>query len=287
MAPRAMTPSGRPDFEDFSSLQKACWVLAFKSSCMRAPWLLGSLVLLLLQAGRAGEAMQHRVEQGQTLASIARRYGLSLSAVVAANPEVDPHRLRVGELIWVPAPTPLGEPPAAPSAPAPESGEGSGSLAPPGEWEAITLADGRRGWAPRASLWLPSAQPLPPEELLQVARRFLGAPYRWGGQSPNGVDCSGFVQEVFRLAGHTLPRLAGEQFNACQEVSEPAGGDLVFFSTYQPGPSHVGIYLGEGRFLHASSSRGVVEDELESAYFKPRYLGARRPPSPQPAAMQP
>jgi hypothetical protein len=252
---------------------------------VRAPWLTGLLVLLLLQGGRAGEAFQHKVESGQTLASIARLYGLPLSAVVGANPEIDPQRLRVGDLVWVPAPSSeIREPQAVVS---PSASQPPAPSPPSGDWEAITLSDGRRGWAPRASLWLPSARPLPAEGLLEVARKFLGAPYHWGGQSPNGVDCSGFVQEVFRLAGYALPRLADEQFNFCQEVSQPEPGDLVFFSTYLPGPSHVGIYLGEGRFVHASSSRGVVEEALESAYFKPRYLGARRAPTPEPAAVKP
>jgi len=132
--------------------------------------------------------------------------------------------------------------------------------------------------------------------VLEVARMMLGAPYVWGGESPNGADCSGFVQEVYRLAGHRLPRLADAQFEATAEVpaEEAQPGDLVFFTTYLPGPSHVGIYLGDGRFVHASSSRGVTESSLDERYYHERYLGAHRPlawlaapaPTPTPEAVE-
>lgn len=126
-----------------------------------------------------------------------------------------------------------------------------------------------------------SFQPQAPERVVDMARRLMGVPYRWGGETPNGVDCSGFVEEVFRLCGHRLPRLADAQYAACVEVlsSDMQVGDLVFFTTYLPGPSHVGIYTGDGRFIHASSSRGVTVSALEDTYYAARYLGARRPPA--------
>jgi len=114
--------------------------------------------------------------------------------------------------------------------------------------------------------------------LTQTALRYLGVPYVFGGESFSGVDCSGFVQAVFHRNGIELPRTADAQFEVGRQVSaarlEP--GDLVFFQTYAEGASHVGIYLGDGRFVHASSSDGVRVDSLSESYYSSRYLGARR-----------
>lgn len=257
----------------------------------------------------------HRLQRGQTIAAVARLYGLPLAEVLAANPGLDVYHLEVGTAIALPTPvngwpqhqlaagetaSSLGYPldqlanlnpgvdldclvagsslnlpctaalaaPAtvAPAEPAPSSGD----------WQQVTLPDGRRGWAPRATMLIPSLTPLTPAQVVELAQRFQGAPYVWGGMSPNGVDCSGFVQEVFRLSGHHLPRLADEQFQQTSAIDQPQPGDLVFFTTYLPGPSHVGISLGGLDFLHASSSRGVIRASLEDSYFKSRYLGAHR-----------
>jgi len=146
-------------------------------------------------------------------------------------------------------------------------------------WVQVCLPDGRTGWAPVTAVLAPATSPQSPERVLEVARMMLGAPYVWGGESPNGADCSGFVQEVYRLAGHRLPRLADAQFEATAEVpaEEAQPGDLVFFTTYLPGPSHVGIYLGDNLFVHAprSGARVRIED-MSDRYWSRRYNGARR-----------
>ncbi len=114
--------------------------------------------------------------------------------------------------------------------------------------------------------------------VIMTGRSFMGVPYVWGGEDPSGFDCSGFIQYVYAKHGISLPRTADIQFNVGKVIKfgDEKPGDLVFFETYCPGPSHVGIYLGRDYFLHASSSRGVTVDRLSSDFFGPRYLGAKR-----------
>ena len=114
--------------------------------------------------------------------------------------------------------------------------------------------------------------------VVQTSLQYIGVPYVFGGTSPGGFDCSGYVRYVFANAGVYLPRMADEQYEVGIPVSssEMVPGDLVFFSTYEYGPSHVGIYLGDGNFINASSSRGVAIDSLYSSYWGSCYIGARR-----------
>ena len=100
-----------------------------------------------------------------------------------------------------------------------------------------------------------------------------------GGDDPRGFDCSGFVQWVFARHGTSLPREVREQYDAGTPIDrdEIQAGDLVFFETVSRGPSHVGIALGDGEFVHAPSSRGVVRVEsYTTEYWSRRWIGARR-----------
>ena len=114
------------------------------------------------------------------------------------------------------------------------------------------------------------------QQLTRSAMRFLGVPYVFGGTSTSGFDCSGYVQHVFAMLGIGLPRTADAQYDAGRPaVGGPRPGDLVFFDTYG-GVSHVGIYLGHGKFVHASSSHGVMVSHLSESYWASRYVGAKR-----------
>jgi cell wall-associated NlpC family hydrolase len=114
------------------------------------------------------------------------------------------------------------------------------------------------------------------QALTRSALHFLGVPYVFGGTTAMGFDCSGFVQHVFAMLGIALPRTADAQYDFGRPaLGGPRPGDLVFFDTYG-GVSHVGIYLGRGEFVHASSSRGVMVSHLSESYWASRYVGAKR-----------
>jgi len=115
--------------------------------------------------------------------------------------------------------------------------------------------------------------------LKKSAYSFLGARYRFGGSSRTALDCSSFTQQVFREQSVKLPRTAREQFYVGNEVvrGDLKKGDLVFFQTYASFPSHVGIYLGNRKMIHASSrEHRVVISSMDTPYYLSRYLGARR-----------
>ncbi len=117
--------------------------------------------------------------------------------------------------------------------------------------------------------------------LLDEAYTWIGTPYTYGGHSRTGTDCSGFVMEVYRRAlNFSLPRSTSEQSEACAEVAfhDLRPGDLIFFHNGRSDTiNHVGIYVGNGKFIHASSSQGVMESYLSEKYFSDRYHHAARP----------
>ena len=131
-------------------------------------------------------------------------------------------------------------------------------------WEAFTQKEG--------------IQKVQGKDIVSRAAKYKGVPYVFGGTTPKGFDCSGYVQYVFKDCKAALPRLADEQalkgVFVTQRQLRP--GDLVFFTTYLPGASHVGIYAGSGQFWSASSSKGVILSSLKDEYWKTRYYGARR-----------
>ena len=115
--------------------------------------------------------------------------------------------------------------------------------------------------------------------VLSLALSLRGVPYRNGGSDPSGFDCSGFVQWVYAQQGTALPREVRQQYQVGEDIEseEVRAGDLVFFETVSRGASHVGIALGDGTFVHAPSSNGVVRVErYTSGYWADRWVGARR-----------
>ncbi|AMQ22386.1 C40 family peptidase [Geobacillus sp. JS12] len=115
--------------------------------------------------------------------------------------------------------------------------------------------------------------------LIIEAKKLIGTPYRYGGTTPKGFDCSGFVYYTHKKVGVTLPRTSREMYKegAYVHKSQLQPGDLVFFDTSKQtkGVSHVAIYIGNNQVIHAVS-RGVKIDSLNSSYWKTRYVGAKR-----------
>ena len=118
------------------------------------------------------------------------------------------------------------------------------------------------------------------QSVLSRAFALLGTPYRWGGTSTDGFDCSGLVGYVFRNAlGIELPRVSRDMANTGASVdrSQLTAGDLVFFSTHSKGVDHVGIYVGDGKFLHAPrTGRDVTVSNLDTGYWSGKFIQARR-----------
>jgi len=117
------------------------------------------------------------------------------------------------------------------------------------------------------------------DKLILFAKKLKNIPYRFGGNNLFGIDCSGFVQKVYGMIGINLPRSARQQFKEGELIdkAELSIGDLVFFRTYAPFPSHVGIYLGDDLFIHASSmKKKVTIDNLTTPFYLKRFIGAKR-----------
>lgn len=116
-------------------------------------------------------------------------------------------------------------------------------------------------------------------ELVATAKDLIGTKYRGGGTTKAGFDCSGFVSYVYNDLGVSLPRTSSGMYASGSKIdkSDLSSGDLVFFNTSGRGVSHVGIYIGDGKFIHSSTSKGVKIDKLSDPYYwGDRYVGAKR-----------
>ncbi|MRX72269.1 NlpC/P60 family protein [Bacillus lacus] len=117
------------------------------------------------------------------------------------------------------------------------------------------------------------------DKFVTESKKHVKTPYKYGGTTPKGFDCSGFVGYSYKKSvGSALPRTASDMYKKGKTVSKSQlkKGDLVFFSTNRKGVSHVGIYVGNNQFIHASSSKGVTVDKMSNSYWKTKYVGAKR-----------
>ncbi|MCC6442364.1 MAG: C40 family peptidase [Armatimonadetes bacterium] len=159
-----------------------------------------------------------------------------------------------------------------------------------GNWYGVLMVDGRIGYIRKAYVRLTGGytvgsapqQPSPSnvgENIVQHAMRYLGIPYRWGGNTYRGLDCSGFVKAVYAAHGMALPRVSREQALVGAPVTwnELQAGDRLYFAVRSRQINHTGIYMGNGLFIHASSSQGKVgiDNLLSSKYYR-SLVAARR-----------
>lgn len=123
-----------------------------------------------------------------------------------------------------------------------------------------------------------SLYPVNSQSLINTAKNLLGTPYAWAGSSPQGFDCSGFIHYVLNESGTSMTRQSTEgYYSRSYYIDEPQPGDFVYFeNTYKAGISHMGIYLGNNEFIHASSSKGVMISSLDEPYYESRFDGYKR-----------
>jgi LysM repeat protein len=216
------------------------------------------------------------VRKGDTIARIARKTGVPAAEITALN-RVQTRSLKVGKVLILPGPPPaealdsVCEAGGLEDADCEEEGDEGVITA-----EAPTAEDNLK---PTAAELLGTWKNREERQLfIRVATGFLGAPYRLGGSSVRGLDCSAFVKKIYDFFGVTLPRTAREQARLGINVlrGELEEGDLVFFNTRRL-LGHVGIYIGNNEFVHASSrNKRVRIDSLEAPYFNRHFVKAVR-----------
>lgn len=203
---------------------------------------------------------KYKVRSGDSLYTIARRHGMKLADLERMN-GLKVSRLKIGQILIV-----------------------SGKAKKTGKSQADEIVE--ESGQVISQIAIPNNEGLFVDSLAEVgvepiARTYLAIPYRYGAESRKSTDCSGFVQQVFREFDIKLPRTAREQYTVGVKIDRPslASGDLLFFRTRakKKYPTHVGIYLGNGKMIHASSrSRKVVISDVNHPYYVKRYVGAKR-----------
>lgn len=191
----------------------------------------------------APQTEKYTVKSGDTLSVIARAKGVSVNMIMEANKLTNPNKLSIGQALVIP------------------TSQKNAS---------VSRSDTGRHSAESNNQV---------SELIGYAKSLLGTPYSYSSAGPNSFDCSGFTMTVFDHIDIDLPHSSTSQSKKGESVKKAdlTAGDLVFFNTSGNGISHVGIYIGDGSFIHASSGRGkVVIDPLSDKYYAARYVKAKR-----------
>lgn len=252
---------------------------------------LGVLFASLILCGNLQAKETYRVRQGDTLSAIAAKTGVAPGALKTAN-NLRGSRIKAGQILTLPVPTDRIASKSQPSTlrkaelpventksePTPVMQEADDIGLTPDD--IFTEKEKRQEDSANHSdsgKWCNSEEP---KLLVKAALGFLGAPYRWGGFSINGIDCSGLVKKIYQFFDLDLPRTAFEQSRVGMRVtrSELVEGDLLFFNTRRPPIGHVGIYIGNNQFIHAPArNKKVRVDSLSKPYYDKRFVRAVRP----------
>lgn len=210
------------------------------------------------------------VRRGDTLYSLARIFGVTVEALQQANGLASPNQIRAGQVLLIPhraaSRAPESPQPSRPQTPAVRP-------LPPTVYTTPRPMRGHRGEEPAP------AREMVIHRITTMALEFVGAPYMWGGTTRDGFDCSGLVYTLYSPYVSDLPRGSYGQFTVGTPVerTDLESGDLVFFTTYAAGASHVGVYLGDGQFVSAVwGAHRVQVNRLDEFYWGDRYIGARR-----------
>ena len=196
-----------------------------------------------------GEFIEYRTKKGDTVDKIASRFSIDKEEILEAN-NLSDKKFKAGKIILIPR------------------------IIEENDDDFVALSTKtNKTWKGNDEKYM----------LVKVAKSFMGAPYKYGGESVRGLDCSAYVKKIYDIFDVFLPRSAREQFHAGEIIAkdELAIGDLVFFRTkrYIKYPTHVGIYIGDGNFIHSSSGRskiGVKIDSLSSNFYGRTFIGAVR-----------
>ncbi|MFC7320249.1 C40 family peptidase [Halobacillus campisalis] len=207
-------------------------------------------------------ASTYTVKSGDTLSKIGSKYGVSVSNLQSWN-GISGHLIYVGQKLDL-------KKSSSSSSSSSKSSSSNSSSSKSSNSSSSSKKESVKGTSTSSNN----------SNLVSEAKDHIGTPYKWGGTSTSGFDCSGYLQYVFAETGTDLPRTVASMYadSRMDSVSRSnlQKGDLVFFETYKPGASHAGIYVGDNKFIHAGSSRGVEISSLSNSYWNPRYIGAKR-----------